>query len=94
MTFELRGYMEILEGLCAKIQSVGTIKCLKICLTFDDNRNYDKHYDKFPVEKVRELSERYPGIRNLNIRLSNRFYGLEWIKVYGEKEQIFSNYIL
>jgi len=87
LTFGLRDYMEILEALCQEIQSVRTIKGLRIRLKFNDD--YDD--DGFSVEKIRELSRRYPRIRNLDVELSNGTGFLEWIKIDGEKEQLFLN---
>jgi len=80
------GYLEILEGLCMGVESVRRIKGVKIYLSFKDN--YDE--SQFPIEQVRELLGRYPGVWNLNIVLSNYNENLKFIKIDGEKEQFFS----
>ena len=88
MTLGLKeGYLEILECLCNATQTIKTIKGFQISLNFKEA--YD--YCQFPVEKVRELLGRYPGIRNLNIVLSNGTESVEFIKLDGEKEQFFVN---
>jgi len=88
LTIGLKDYIEILQRFCDAIQSAKTIKGLGICLNLNE---YVDDYPQLAIEQVRELLSRYPGIRNLEVRLSNGTESLEFIKIDGEKEQFFVN---
>ena len=82
-----RSLIGTLDRMCNDIQSVKPIKGLEICLDLD---NF-KDFAELPSEGLKEVLKKYSSLRNLVVWASNFEESLEYIKIDGEKVQMFIN---
>jgi len=90
MLFDLRfrddDLFGLLERLCQDIQAAKTIKGLEISLTLSNEDDYP-----LPAEKLKEVLKRYNESRNVRIYLYNINASFTYVKIDGEKEQLYMN---